>query len=149
MSESTVDIRQIFDLLPHRYPMLLVDRVLEYKAYDYLTAIKNVTVNENFFTGHFPENPVMPGVLMLEALAQASGLLAALSHTHPDNVLHFFAGIDKAKFKQIVTPGDQLRLEVKFLGKKREFWRMHGEAYVGDKLACSADLLSAAKEIQK
>lgn len=149
MSESTVDIRQIFDLLPHRYPMILVDRVLDYKAYDYLTAIKNVTINENFFTGHFPENPVMPGVLMLEALAQASGLLAALSHTHGDNVLHFFAGIHKAKFKQVVIPGDQLRLEVKFLGKKKEFWRMHGEAYVGDKLACSADLLSAAKEIQK
>lgn len=149
MSESIVDIRQIFNLLPHRYPMLLVDRVLDYKAYDYLIAIKNVTINENFFTGHFPENPVMPGVLMLEALAQASGLLAGLSHTHEENVLHFFAGIDKAKFKQIVTPGDQLRLEVKFLGKKREFWRMRGEAYVGDKLACSADLLSAAKEIQK
>lgn len=149
MSESIVDIRQIFNLLPHRYPMILVDRVLDYKAFEHLTAIKNVTANENIFTGHFPENPVMPGVLMLEALAQASGLLAALSQTHADNVLHFFAGIDNAKFKQIVTPGDQLRLEVKFLGKKREFWRMHGEAYVGDKLACSADLLSAAKEIQK
>lgn len=149
MSESIVDIRQIFNLLPHRYPMILVDRVLDYKVYDYLTAIKNVTANENFFTGHFPENPVMPGVLMLEALAQASGLLAALSHTHPDNVLHFFAGIDNAKFKHVVIPGDQLRLEVKFLGKKKAFWRMHGEAYVGDKLACSADLLSAAKEIEK
>ncbi|MGC1181768.1 3-hydroxyacyl-ACP dehydratase FabZ [Legionella sp.] len=149
MSESIVDIRQIFDLLPHRYPMILVDRVLDYKAYDYLTAIKNVTINENFFTGHFPENPVMPGVLMLEALAQASGLLAGLSHTHADNVIHFFAGIDNVKFKHIVTPGDQLRLEVKFLGKKRDFWRMHGDAFVGDKLACSADLLSAAKEIEK
>ncbi len=90
MSESLVDIKQIFDLLPHRYPMLLVDRVLDYKAFDYLTAIKNVTINENFFTGHFPENPIMPGVLMLEALAQACGLLAGLSCTHEDNVLHFF-----------------------------------------------------------
>ncbi|MDR3504293.1 MAG: 3-hydroxyacyl-ACP dehydratase FabZ [Legionella sp.] len=149
MSESILDIKQIFNLLPHRYPMMLVDRVLDYKVFDYLTAIKNVTINENFFTGHFPENPVMPGVLMLEALAQASGILAAVSHTHADNVLHFFAGIDNAKFKHIVTPGDQLRLEVKFLGRKKAFWRMHGEAYVGDKLACSADLLSAAKEIQK
>lgn len=149
MSESILDIKQIFNLLPHRYPILLVDRVLDYKVFDYLTAIKNVTINENFFTGHFPENPVMPGVLMLEALAQASGLLAAVSHTHGDNVLHFFAGIDNAKFKHVVTPGDQLRLEVKFLGRKKTFWRMHGEAYVGDKLACSADLLSAAKEIQK
>jgi 3-hydroxyacyl-[acyl-carrier-protein] dehydratase len=149
MSESILDIRQIFDLLPHRYPMILVDRVLDYKVYDYLTAIKNVTINEHFFTGHFPENPVMPGVLILEALAQASGLLAVLSHDYPDNTLHLFAGIDNAKFKHMVTPGDQLRLEVKFLGKKTVFWRMHGEAYVGDKLACSADLLSAAKEIEK
>lgn len=152
MSESIIDIKQIFDLLPHRYPMILVDRVLDYKAFDYLTAIKNVTINENFFTGHFPDKPIMPGVLMLEAMAQASALLAALSSQESNQeteVLHFFAGIDKAKFKQVVTPGDQLRLEIKFLGRKREFWRTHGEAYVGDKLACSADLLSAAKEIQK
>ncbi|MBI2784829.1 MAG: 3-hydroxyacyl-ACP dehydratase FabZ [Legionella longbeachae] len=150
MSEP-IDIKQICNLLPHRYPMILVDRVLDYKAFEYLTAIKNVTINENYFTGHFPENPIMPGVLMLEALAQASGLLAGLSQTPEENygILHFFAGIDNAKFKQVVIPGDQLRLEVKLLGRKREFWRVHGEAYVGDKLACSADLLSAAKEIQK
>lgn len=150
MSEP-IDIKQIFNLLPHRYPMILVDRVIDYKVFEHLTAIKNVTINENFFNGHFPDNPIMPGVLMLEALAQASGLLAGLSQTHEENsgILHFFAGIDNAKFKHVVVPGDQLRLEVKFLGKKREFWRMHGEAYVGDKLACSADLLSAAKEIQK
>ncbi|MDR3441711.1 MAG: 3-hydroxyacyl-ACP dehydratase FabZ [Legionella sp.] len=146
-----LDIKQIFDLLPHRYPLLLVDKVLDYKAMDFLTAIKNVSINEHFFAGHFPGNPVMPGVLMLEALAQASGILASLSQAPKENVeiLHFFAGIDNAKFKQVVVPGDQLRLEVKFLGKKREFWRTHGEVYVGDKLACSADLLSAAKEIQK
>ncbi|WP_392536331.1 3-hydroxyacyl-ACP dehydratase FabZ [Legionella sp. 227] len=150
MSEP-VDIKQIFNILPHRYPMLLVDRVLDFTPYDCLTAIKNVTMNENFFSGHFPENPIMPGVLMLEALAQASGLLAGLSQTPEENygILHFFAGIDNAKFKHVVTPGDQLRLEVKILARKREFWRVHGEAYVGDKLACSADLLSAAKEIQK
>lgn len=151
MSESTVDIKQILNLLPHRYPLILVDRVLDFKSFDFLTAIKNVTINENFFTGHFPENPVMPGVLMLEALAQASTLLAGLSQTEEEKkgIIHFFAGIDNAKFKHMVTPGDQLRLEVKYLGKKREFWRMHGEAYVGDKLACSADLLSAAKDIRK
>ena len=148
---GSIDIKQITKLLPHRYPMLLVDRVIDYKAFEHLTAIKNVTVNENFFTGHFPENPIMPGVLMLEALAQASAILAALSQTPEENegILHFFAGINNAKFKHIVTPGDQLRLEVRFRGKKREFWRMHGEVYVGDKLACSADLLSAAKEIKK
>ena len=150
MSES-IDIKQIFSLLPHRYPMILVDKVIAYKAFEHLTALKNVTINENFFTGHFPENPIMPGVLMLESLAQASGLLAGLSQTPEENanILHFFAGIDNAKFKHVVIPGDQLRLEVKFISRKKEFWRMHGEAYIGDKLACSADLLSAAKEIKK
>lgn len=146
-----IDINQIVSLLPHRYPFVLVDRVLDYKKLDYLTAIKNVTINENFFTGYFPGNPIMPGVLMLEALAQASAILSNLSResTEGREVLHFFAGIDNARFKHVVTPGDQLRLEVKLIGRKRDFWRMHGEAYVGDKLACSADLLSAAKEIEK
>lgn len=146
-----IDIIKILSLLPHRYPFILVDRVLDYKTLDYLTAIKNVTINENFFTGHFPGKPIMPGVLMLEALAQASAILSSLSLQPKEGheVLHFFAGIDNAKFKQVVTPGDQLRLEVKLIGQKRDFWRMHAEAYVGDKLACSADLLSAAKEIKK
>ena len=150
MSEN-IDINQIINLLPHRYPFILVDRVLDYKKMDYLTAIKNVTINENFFTGHFPGNPIMPGVLMLEALAQACAILSNLSRQPKEGheFLHYFAGIDNARFKQIVTPGDQLRLEVKLIGQKRDFWRMHGEAYVGDKLACSADLLSAAKEILK
>lgn len=150
MNKSLIDIKQILNLLPHRYPFLLVDKILDYKEFDYLTAIKNVTINENFFTGHFPENPVMPGVLMLEALAQASAILSSLSLPEEENKnkMHFFAGIDNAKFKQVVIPGDQLRLEVKFIGRKREFWRMHGEVFVSDKLACSADLLSAAKEIK-
>lgn len=150
MSEQ-IDINQILSLLPHRYPLILVDRVLEYKALDYLTAIKNVTMNEQFFMGHFPDNPIMPGVLMLEALAQASAILSNLSLERQEGqqILHFFAGIDNARFKHVVIPGDQLRLEVKFTGRKRDFWRMHGAVYVGDKLACSADLLSAAKEINK
>jgi len=150
MSES-IDINKILSLIPHRYPLILVDRVLDYKILDYLTAVKNVTMNENFFMGHFPGNPIMPGVLMLEALAQASAILSSLSFEQKEGseFLHFFAGIDNAKFKQVVVPGDQLRLEVKLLGRKRDFWRMHAEAYVGDKLACSADLLSAAKEIKK
>jgi 3-hydroxyacyl-[acyl-carrier-protein] dehydratase len=147
---GSVDINKIFDLLPHRYPLLLVDRVLDYKAHDYLVAIKNVTINEPFFSGHFPGNPIMPGVLMVEALAQASAILSNLSRAAKEGYefLYFFAGIDNAKFKQVVTPGDQLRLEVKFMGQKRDFWRMHGEVFVGDKLACSADLLSAAKEVK-
>lgn len=149
MNES-IDINRILDLLPHRYPFLLVDRVLEYTEFDYLIATKNVTINEPFFNGHFPGNPIMPGVLMLEALAQASAILSNLSRTPQEGYefLYFFAGIDNAKFKQVVIPGDQLRLEVKLMGKKRDFWRMHGEVFVGDKLACSADLMSAAKEVK-
>jgi len=146
----SVDITKILSLLPHRYPMLLVDKVLDYKAHEYLLAVKNVTINEPFFSGHFPGNPIMPGVLMLEALAQASAILSSLSRSAKEGYefLYFFAGIDNVKFKQVVTPGDQLRLDVKFLGQKRDFWRMHCEAFVGDKLACSADLMSAAKEVK-
>ncbi|MCP0913172.1 MULTISPECIES: 3-hydroxyacyl-ACP dehydratase FabZ [Legionella] len=147
---GSVDINKVLKLLPHRYPFILVDKVLDYKEFDYLVAIKNVTINEPFFTGHFPGNPIMPGVLMLESLAQASAILSNLSRTASEGheFLYFFAGIDKARFKQVVTPGDQLRLEVKLIGQKRDFWRMQGEAYVGDKLACSAELMSAAKEIK-
>lgn len=150
MNES-IDINRILSLLPHRYPFILVDRVLDYKTLDYLTAIKNVTINEPFFMGHFPGNPIMPGVLILEALAQSSAILSNLSREPKEGheFLHFFAGIDKARFKHVVTPGDQLRLEVRLTGQKRDFWRMHGEVYVDDKLACSADLLSATKEIKK
>lgn len=147
---GTVDINKIFELLPHRYPFLLVDRVLNYKTFDFLVAIKNVTLNEPFFTGHFPGKPIMPGVLILESLAQASALLSCLSKKVRDGYecLHFFAGIDNARFKQVVSPGDQLRLEVKFIGQKRDFWRMQAKAFVDNKLACSADLMSAAKEIK-
>ncbi len=148
---NVVDIGQILNLLPHRYPLLLVDRVLDYKPFEYLTAIKSVTINEPFFQGHFPENPIMPGVLMLESLAQASAILSNLSRQPKEghDFLYFFASIDNAKFKQVVIPGDQLRLEVKLVGQKRDFWRMRAEAYVGDKLACSADLMSAAKEVKR
>lgn len=147
---DSVDINKILSLLPHRYPFILVDRVLDYKEFDYLVAIKNVTINEPFFMGHFPGNPIMPGVLMLEALAQASAILSNLSRSAKPghSFLYFFAGIDNAKFKQVVTPGDQLRMEVKLIGQKRDFWRLHGEAFVGEKLACSADLMSAAKEVE-
>lgn len=139
----------IFKLLPHRYPFLLVDRVLTYKPFDYLTALKNVTLNEPFFQGHFPGNPIMPGVLMIEAMAQASAILSNLSRSAKPGhkFIYFFASIDNVKFKHIVVPGDQLRLEVKFLGAKRDFWRMHGEVFVSEKCVCSADLMSAAKEV--
>lgn len=143
-------IDEVLNLLPHRYPFILIDRVLEYEVNQRLVAIKNVTISEPFFQGHFPGKPVMPGVLMLEALAQASVILANLSHpsTEPGKqMLHFFAGIDNARFKQVVQPGDQLRLEVSLLGQKRGIWRMHGDATVDGSLACSADLMSAAKEV--
>lgn len=148
---QSVDINAILGLLPHRYPFLLVDRVLDFKPFEYLTAIKNVTINEPFFNGHFPENPIMPGVLMLEALAQASGILSNLSRSPEEGYefLYFFAGIDNAKFKHVVTPGDQLTLHVTLAAQKRDFWRVHGEVHVGDKLACSADLMSAAKQVKK
>ena len=150
MSES-VDIGKILELLPHRYPFLLVDKVLTFKEFDFLTAIKNVTINEPFFNGHFPGNPIMPGVLIIEALAQAGALLSSVSRNPKEGhkFLYFFAGIDNAKFKHVVLPGDQLRLEVKITNRKGDFWRINGEAYVEDKLACSAELMSAAKQIPK
>lgn len=147
---TTVDIVKILDLLPHRYPFLLVDKVIDYQVMSHLTAIKNVTINEPFFVGHFPNNPIMPGVLMLEALAQASAILSSLSQQPQEGYrfMYYFAGIDNARFKHIVTPGDQLRLEVKLTSRRKEFWRMHGDIFVDDKLACTADLMSAAKEVK-
>lgn len=146
---QSIEINKILELLPHRYPFVLVDRVIDYKAFEYLTAIKNVTFNEPFFTGHFPENPVMPGVLMIEALAQASGLLWSVSEPPKEGSIYFFAGINNVKFRKIVTPGDQLRLEIKFLNSKHHFWRVQAEAFVGESLACSCELLSAVKEVEK
>ena len=150
-SLGSLDIHRILALIPHRYPFLLVDRVLSYIPFEHLVAIKNVTMNEPFFTGHFPGNPIMPGVLMLEAMAQAGALLSDLSRPPKEGhrFLYFFAGIDNARFKHVVVPGDQLRLEVKLNNQKREFWRMQGQAFVGDKLACSADLMSAIKEVKR
>lgn len=145
----SIEINKIIELLPHRYPFLLVDRVIDYKPYEFLTAIKNVTFNEPFFTGHFPENPIMPGVLMLEALAQASGLFHSVSVPPKEGSMYFFAGINNAKFRKVVTPGDQLRLEIKFLNSKHYFWRVQAEAFVGESLACSSELLSAVKEVEK
>lgn len=144
---GVMNIHEILKYLPHRYPFLLIDRVLEIKLGESLVALKNVTMNEAFFMGHFPNRPVMPGVLILEALAQAGGVLAYKStNTTPnDGVLYYFAGVDNARFRRVVEPGDQLRLEVKVLKSKREFWKLEGSAYVGEELACSAEFLSARK----
>ncbi len=145
-------IEDILKLIPHRYPFLLIDRVLDYAAFDYIKAVKNVTFNEPFFQGHFPGNPIMPGVLMLEALAQAGGILHSVSSREDESdrdFMYYFAGIDKVKFKHIVVPGDQLSIDLKCTVKRKVFWRMEGKIHVGDKLACSAEILSAVKEIKK
>lgn len=143
-----MDIHEILKYLPHRYPFLLIDRVIDIKMGESLVAIKNITMNEQFFQGHFPSRPVMPGVLILEAMAQAGAVLAYKStNSTPENgVLYYFAGIDKARFRRVVEPGDQLRLEVKVLRSKRDIWLLEGSAYVGDELACSAEFMSARKQ---
>lgn len=143
-----LNIYEVMKLLPHRYPFLLIDRVVDYVENDYLHAIKNVSMNEPFFQGHFPEYPVMPGVLILEALAQATGILAFQSMEQKpgaDN-LYLFVGIDNARFKKQVVPGDQLHLKVKLLKEKRGIWKFEAEAYVDDQLAASATLMGAARD---
>ncbi|HEY0722122.1 MAG TPA: 3-hydroxyacyl-ACP dehydratase FabZ [Gammaproteobacteria bacterium] len=140
-----MDIYEILEYLPHRFPFLLVDKVVDYKAGEYLIAVKNVSVNEPFFPGHFPQRPVFPGVLIMEALAQATGLLAFKTQgKKPDgSSLYYFAGIDNCRFKQPVQPGDQLFLEVKLLTTKRNIWKFSAEAKVDGKVVASAELMCA------
>ncbi|MFQ6371256.1 3-hydroxyacyl-ACP dehydratase FabZ [Shewanella sp. YIC-542] len=147
---NTMDIQEIMAFLPHRYPFLLVDRVLDFTPGETLTAIKNVTINEPFFTGHFPVQPVMPGVLIMEAMAQATGLLAfkTMSEKPSTNVLYYFAGIDNARFKRVVVPGDQLRFDVKMIKERRGIGVFYGEATVDGELACSAEIMCARREIR-
>lgn len=146
---DTLDIYEILNHLPHRYPFLLIDRVTECKLGDRLVGYKNVTYNEPYFMGHFPHHAVMPGVLILEALAQATGILAfRTSGKVPDNdSLYYFVGIDGARFKQPVVPGDQLRLEVHVLKTKRGIWKFKGEASVDGNIVCSAELMCAERAI--
>lgn len=145
--KCVMDIHEILKYLPHRQPFLLIDRIIEIKEGESIVAIKNVTINETFFVGHFPNRPVMPGVLILEAMAQAAGVLAykSTNTTPSDGVLYLFAGIDNARFRRVVEPGDQLRLEVKMLKSKRDIWKLEGAAYVEDELACGAELMSARR----
>ncbi len=146
---NTLDIYQILQHLPHRYPFLLIDRVLEYAPGESLVAIKNVTFNEPFFTGHFPARPVMPGVLIVEAMAQATGILAIRSQNLPrdDNSLYYLVGIDKARFKRPVEPGDQLVIRVVFERSLRGVWKFTAEARVDGNLAASAEVMAALREI--
>ena len=147
---NSLDIYDILKHLPHRYPFLLIDRVVDYEPGKTLVAIKNVTHNEPHFPGHFPNRPIMPGVLILEALAQATGILAfkTADHIPDDNTLYYFVGIDNARFKQPVEPGDQLRLEVEFVKQMRGIWKFKGQAMVDGKVVCSADLMCAEREVE-
>jgi len=146
---TSLDINQIKQFLPHRYPMLLVDRVLHWESGKTITAIKNVTANEEFFNGHFPNKPVMPGVLMIEAMAQAAALLSFLTMGRkPDaNTLVYFLGIDNARFKRPVEPGDQLKLEVEIVKVTRGIWKYKARATVDGQLAVEGDLMCTLRTV--
>ena len=145
-----IDLRAILKLLPHRYPFLLVDRVKALEAGKSITALKNVTINEPFFVGHFQDYPVMPGVLIVEALAQAAGILAVKTHdgdVRQENALYFFVGIDNCRFKRQVIPGDQLILEVEMLRVSRGIGKFRAVARVDGEIAAEADLMCARRKI--
>lgn len=144
MTKYAMGFKELLNYLPHRPPFLLIDRVIEMVPMKSIVAVKNVTNNEPFFMGHFPYEPVMPGVLILEALAQASVVLAfASSRENPKtSPLYYFAGIDNARFKRIVQPGDQLRLEIELTKIRKSVLKAHGVATVDGELVCSADLMS-------
>src|SRR5437588_8717548 len=135
---TTLDIHDIMRILPHRYPFLLIDRVTDLVRMKRIVAIKNVTMNEPFFAGHFPDMPIMPGVLIVEAVAQAGGALLLTEIPDREHKLMVFTGIERAKFRKPVTPGDQLRVEVDVLAWRSTAVKMQGNVYVGDKLACEA-----------
>lgn len=145
-----MNIHEILKYLPHRYPFLLVDKVINLVPGESITAVKNVTCNEPYFSGHFPQKMVMPGVLILEALAQASGILAfKTANILPNgNSLYYFAGIDNARFKRVVEPGDQLSLEVQIIRHKQDFWKFKGIATVEGNMVCCADMISAKRDIE-
>lgn len=143
------DIQEILDLLPHRYPFLLIDRIVEFEPTKRLVAIKNVTINEPFFQGHFPSYPIMPGVLVVEAMAQAGGIIMTHELPDRDSKLVVFTGIERAKFRQQVVPGDQLRIEVEVLAFRTRAGRIQGRAFVDGKLACEATLTCAVVQRER
>jgi 3-hydroxyacyl-[acyl-carrier-protein] dehydratase len=136
----TLTIQEIMDFLPHRYPFLLIDRVLEFEAQKRIVVIKNVTMNEPFFQGHFPGAPIMPGVLVIEAMAQAGAVLMLSEMEDRHSKLAVFTGIEGAKFRRSITPGDQIRMEVDVVSFRTRAGKMAGKAYVDGKLACEATL---------
>lgn len=144
---SEFDIQKVMELLPHRYPFLLIDRVIACSPGDSLTALKNVSFNEPFFQGHFPRQPIMPGVLIMEALAQATGLLSFCSMPEDGkNKLYMLVGIDKARFRDQVVPGDQLVLAVNLKRNMRGIWMYQGTATVDDKVVAEAELMCSAQD---
>ena len=142
-----MNINEVKNFLPHRYPFLLIDRVVDIEIGKSLTAIKNISFNEPQFTGHFPSQPIMPGVLIIEALAQATGILAFKSEVGrpQEGQIYMLVGVDKARFKRMVEPGDQLRLEVEVMTVKRGIWKFKGIAFVDDKVVTSAELMCTQK----
>ena len=139
---SSLDINEILQVLPHRYPFLLVDRILEYEKEKRIVGIKNVTINEPFFQGHFPGRPIMPGVLIIEAMTQMGGVLLLRDHDLREKGLVYLVGIDNAKFRRTVLPGDQLRIVVDVLRYKHTICRMRGEAFVDGTLVAEAEILT-------
>jgi 3-hydroxyacyl-[acyl-carrier-protein] dehydratase len=146
---NVLDIHEVLKYLPHRYPFLLIDRVLDWTKDESLTAIKNVTINEPFFQGHFPHHPVMPGVLIVEAMAQACAILSlkSLDAVPNEDSVYYFVGIDKARFKRPVSPGDQLVFKVALKRRMKGIWQFEGEAYVDEELVASAELMCTYKGI--
>lgn len=146
---NSLDIHEILKYLPHRYPFLLVDRVLDFTKDESITALKNVTINEPFFQGHFPNRPVMPGVLIVEAMAQSCAILSfkSMDALPKENSIFYFVGIDSARFKRPVEPGDQLRITSTIKRKVKGIWMFESNARVGDELCCSAELMCTYKEI--
>ncbi len=145
--DKALDIQEITKLLPHRYPFIMIDRILELAPGEKVIALKNVTINEPFFQGHFPGNPIMPGVLIIEAMGQAGAVLAAKSlEREPQDSLIYFMGMDKVKFRKPVTPGDQLIFEMKFIKQRRNVFKMSGTAYVDKNVVAQAELMATFGE---
>lgn len=143
---SPLEINEIMELLPHRYPFLLIDKVIDFEVGKTLHAVKNVTINEPFFQGHFPVKPIMPGVLILEAMAQATGVLGFKTVEKTDDTLYYFAAIDNARFKQPVVPGDVLDIHVEYLKERRGIGKFSCQAFVDGKVVCSAEIMCARKD---
>ncbi len=146
---AEMDIGEIMKYLPHRYPMLLIDRVVEFHHGESLIALKNVSYNESYFQGHFPKRPVMPAVIILEAMAQATGILVlrSMDKLPSEKSVYYFVGIDGARFRRPVVPGDQLRIEVNLLRSSRGIWKLRSEATVAGDVVASGDLMGAMREI--